>query len=533
MKNFTFILLCGMVLFSQWAYAQSPVQNIEEVQFYFNTEPGVGQMGNGVILPLTPDSTIDQTFDLSLPGTLPNGLNFLYARVKSDSGTWSLPERRAFYVANLPADMVIQKAEYFFDAEPGVGQGTAIAMGPAAVIDQTLSIPLDPGLGAGIHFLYLRVQNQLGDWSIVERRAFFIADMPTDVVIQQAEYFFDTEPGIGQGSPIALGPAASIDQTLILPLNNNLNAGIHFLYLRVRDQHGNWSLPERRAFFIADMPTDVVIAQAEYFIDSEPGVGQGINLPLTSAATIEQTFQIPLDPNISPGLHFLYLRFKDQNDNWSLIERRPFFIQEITDEVIALEYYYDVDPGLGLANTLTVSPASTIDQVFDIGVPCLSEGQHLLYIRGQDEHGRWSLFAYDTLTIDSSDVEPTVITPAGPVTVCPNEGVVLSFDSIPGVSYHWTLNGDTIAGAYGATYTAFLPGDYGVLSTCDTISVAAIPVTINHLALVTYYADTDGDGYGDGLIDTMDCSPPSGYVVNNLDCNDNDAGINPGISEDL
>lgn len=40
-----------------------------------------------------------------------------------------------------------------------------------------------------------------------------------------------------------------------------------------------------------------------------------------------------------------------------------------------------------------------------------------------------------------------------------------------------------------------------------------------------YYLDADGDGYGNATVlsDWTSCSsPPSGYVANNLDCNDND-----------
>ncbi|MBK8081687.1 MAG: hypothetical protein IPK25_16295 [Saprospiraceae bacterium] len=44
----------------------------------------------------------------------------------------------------------------------------------------------------------------------------------------------------------------------------------------------------------------------------------------------------------------------------------------------------------------------------------------------------------------------------------------------------------------------------------------------------TYYADTDNDGYGDASVTTMACSPPSGYVADNTDCNDNNVLINPG-----
>lgn len=44
---------------------------------------------------------------------------------------------------------------------------------------------------------------------------------------------------------------------------------------------------------------------------------------------------------------------------------------------------------------------------------------------------------------------------------------------------------------------------------------------------VDYYADNDGDGYGTGIA-LPACTNPGGYSLNNLDCDDNNAYINPG-----
>lgn len=49
--------------------------------------------------------------------------------------------------------------------------------------------------------------------------------------------------------------------------------------------------------------------------------------------------------------------------------------------------------------------------------------------------------------------------------------------------------------------------------------------------LQTYYADSDGDGFGWAALFLQDCTPPPGYVDNNDDCNNNAAAINPDATE--
>ena len=46
-----------------------------------------------------------------------------------------------------------------------------------------------------------------------------------------------------------------------------------------------------------------------------------------------------------------------------------------------------------------------------------------------------------------------------------------------------------------------------------------------------YYQDSDNDGYGNTNLYVQECSKPSGYTANNLDCNDSTDEIKPGIAE--
>ena len=47
----------------------------------------------------------------------------------------------------------------------------------------------------------------------------------------------------------------------------------------------------------------------------------------------------------------------------------------------------------------------------------------------------------------------------------------------------------------------------------------------------TYYADYDGDSYGDAAYPTEACAPPTGYVENATDCDDSNAEVHPDAIE--
>ena len=67
----------------------------------------------------------------------------------------------------------------------------------------------------------------------------------------------------------------------------------------------------------------------------------------------------------------------------------------------------------------------------------------------------------------------------------------------------------------------------GAVEVCDE-SDNDCDGTTDEGVLLTWYADSDGDGYGDPTNTTEQCSQPPGYQSNGNDCNDNDASARPG-----
>lgn len=66
---------------------------------------------------------------------------------------------------------------------------------------------------------------------------------------------------------------------------------------------------------------------------------------------------------------------------------------------------------------------------------------------------------------------------------------------------------------------------------CDSIDNNCDGLIDNGLTFLTYYVDADGDTYGSTNDSISACSQPTGYVLNNTDCDDSNASINPGATE--
>jgi Putative metal-binding motif/Secretion system C-terminal sorting domain len=70
----------------------------------------------------------------------------------------------------------------------------------------------------------------------------------------------------------------------------------------------------------------------------------------------------------------------------------------------------------------------------------------------------------------------------------------------------------------------------GAPEACNGIDDDCDALIDDNVTTQNYYTDADGDGYGATLIGNF-CSPPANSSLNNLDCNDANASVNPNESE--
>lgn len=143
------------------------------------------------------------------------------------------------------------------------------------------------------------------------------------------EYFFDNEPGIGNGNALA---SFTANDTVPLNLNistTGLNVGFHELYIRFKDVNGVWGQYENKTFYIQDaaaIGNAPNLFSAEYFFDTDPGFGNGLSLPAFNPAdSISFSFNTAVS-TLSPGQHSIYVRFKDSVGVWGIYEGASFTV---------------------------------------------------------------------------------------------------------------------------------------------------------------------------------------------------------------
>ena len=310
------------------------------------------------------------------------GMHVLTMRVQDSDGLWSSPETRFFVVPHAttePSEIV--KREYWIDNE--IAARTDLTDSP-----MVLSL-LD--LAPGVHFFTARIKDNAGLWSVPETRIFVVPHATVEATsIVEREYWIDNE--------IAARTTLEESPTQISLLD--IAPGVHILTARVKDDAGLWSVPETRIFIVPHAMVEATqIVEREYWID---------NKVATRATLDESPAEISL-MDLTPGMHSLTVRVKDDAGIWSVPESR-FFItptQAEQDGLTIAQYMYWID-----GDTLNFTSAAVSDPTaaLPVTISHLDEGDHTISWRVADSKGTWSEAMTQSFTFTNTSITGDMIT---------------------------------------------------------------------------------------------------------------------------
>lgn len=359
----------------------------------------------------------------------------------------------------------LTQGEYFYDTDPGVGHGTSVSIAtPADSLNLNLSLPVG-SLSNGWHYLFFRFKDSLGIWGLYSGQSFYISGSTIDTgsnsspKISAAEYFFDTDPGAGNGTAFSAFTAADSVNLSQNITTGSLGAGFHYLYARFKYTNGVWgNVNLSQSFYVSPGAIDTgsnsspKISQAEYFYDTDPGEGNGTAYTAFTAADSVNINQNLAVGSLGTGFHYLYTRFKYSNGVWGLPTSGSFYVinpatQDTSPPINYVEYFFDTDPGVGNATGSAVIPATDSANIaLNVSTAGLNSGRHILFVRFRYINGVWGLYQAqgDTITVCPPPV--SAITAGGPTGFCTGGSVTLSSDTNHLYHYQWQRNGSDLPG---------------------------------------------------------------------------------------
>lgn len=275
--------------------------------------------------------------------------------------------------------------------------------------------------------------------------------------INRLEYYFDTDPGFGNGIAIPISVAPDLTRDFTVPLNT-VSEGFHMLYVRAKS-NGLWSLPYSKPVFVqrnAQSNVTPPLKRVEFFIDTDPGFGNGTQLA-TSANDFDQLVVFDLSI-LQTGFHVLNIRSQDENGRWSQPYAKPFFVELSGSNIVTIEYYFDdgtLSTPIRTFTNFTPGKNLTIDfaVVLDGLLPNTTYTIHLTAINADGQRSTEVVHVFNTPAIICDPLTPPVTIGASR---CESGTITLSATGASTLQqYHWYVNDTDLVPISGITGNSF------------------------------------------------------------------------------
>ncbi|MBL0356814.1 MAG: hypothetical protein IPP72_07915 [Chitinophagaceae bacterium] len=225
----------------------TPQPNINRVEWFLDTDPGYGNATPITISTAQDLPNLAINIDLT---SLNQGVHIVGIRSRDANGAWSLDNKWLFLKPYPNTGAVpqpnINRVEWFLDTDPGYGNATPISIVAGQDL-QNLAVNIDlAALNQGVHIVGIRSRDANGAWSIDNKWIFLkpytgISATPQPKVTR-VEYFIDTDPGYGRGTPVTITSATDIASLIFDADISTVPNGAHKLGIRSLDENGAWSL---------------------------------------------------------------------------------------------------------------------------------------------------------------------------------------------------------------------------------------------------------------------------------------------------
>lgn len=307
MKQIFYKMSC--LLFFLLSYCvESYAANLTHINYYID-----GDTSQIVTLPLVSNTSIDTLITL-MPDGLSQGLHQLAIFVQDDDEKRSLTQEITFYyIYANSSSSDITKVEFIIDSlSPQVFNIT-----PTHQVDQTFTLNTE-GLNVGMHTLKFVTYGDDGIPSLNNYISFLIhSGTGFSNQLSAFEVIIDNDTTTKQ--VIEISPSLSFNDEIVVSLAN-VSQGMHQVNITSIAQNGLRSLSNYGSFMkVNGANTDTIVA-LEYFLDTEPDIGNGTRINTYRQHQIDTSVVVMVPEDLSLGTHRLYFRAQSNAGEWSLYQ---------------------------------------------------------------------------------------------------------------------------------------------------------------------------------------------------------------------
>ncbi len=197
--------------------------------------------------------------------------------------------------------------------------------------------------------------------------------------LQVMEYFIDTDPGYGNAYQVSVEEATSAMASVQVNIES-LSFGAHKMYYRFKDENG-WGQTYWKPFFKQTaMPVYEPIQKAEFFVDEDPGYGNG---ELMTPVVLTKSDNTPLAiyncvniEALNSGMHRIFYRCKNAN-GWGHTYSKSFYKID-QPHWVKLCYTFN---NSGQEVELNLGKISTrVEKLFALDIESLPTGDHQVHL---------------------------------------------------------------------------------------------------------------------------------------------------------